>query len=68
MGKVGYAYTWWTKDFTYKNEHIRMFFALGWGGQKILVLPDLDMVIAFTGANYNAKVHEFEIIERFSFR
>jgi CubicO group peptidase (beta-lactamase class C family) len=65
LGKVGYSYTWWTKDFTYKDESISMFFAVGWGGQKIIVMPDLDMVIVFTGANYDSKVHDFEIIERF---
>lgn len=65
LGKVGYAYTWWTKDFTYSGDDIRMYFALGWGGQKIIVLPDLDMVLAFNGANYTSKVHQFEIIERF---
>ena len=65
LGKVGYAYTWWTKDFTYHSDDIHMYFMLGWGGQKIIVLPRLNMVIAFTGANYNSKVHDFEIIERF---
>ena len=65
LGKVGYSYTWWTKTFNYKNENIAMFFAVGWGGQKIIVLSDLDMVIVFTGANYNSRVHQFEIIERF---
>ena len=65
LGKVGYSYTWWTKDFTHNNIYINMYFAVGWGGQKIIVMPGLDMVIVFTGANYNSKVHEFEIIERF---
>lgn len=65
LGKVGYAYTWWTKDFTYKMDKISMYFALGWGGQKIMVLPDLDMVVVFTGANYTSNVHDFKIIERF---
>ena len=65
LGKVGYAYTWWTKDFTYNNDDISMFFALGWGGQKIIVIPDLDVVVAFNGANYTSKVHQFEIMESF---
>ena len=42
-----------------------MYLAQGWGGQKIIVLPGLDMVIAFTGANYTSNVHDFEILERF---
>jgi CubicO group peptidase (beta-lactamase class C family) len=65
FGKLGYAYTWWTKHFTYDGQDIGMYFALGWGGQKILVLPELDMVVVFTGANYNSNVHNFKILERF---
>ena len=65
LGKVGYGYTWWTKRTRYNGQDIEMFFALGWGGQKIMVLPELDMVVVFTGANYNAKVHQSEILERF---
>ena len=65
LGRVGYACTWWTKRFTYKGRNIGMYLALGWAGQKIMVLPELDMLVVFTGANYNAKVHQFEILERF---
>lgn len=65
LGKLGYAFTWWTKGFTYKGNPVGIYLALGWGGQKIMVLSDLDMVVVFTGANYNAKVHQFEILERF---
>jgi len=65
LGRVGYSYTWWTKNMDNKGETIKWYTALGWGGQKISVLPELDMVIVFTGANYTSKVHEFEILERF---
>lgn len=65
LGKLGYSYTWWTKTFDYKNQTINMFLAVGWGGQKIMVLPELDMVVAFTGANYDSKVHNFKILEKF---
>jgi CubicO group peptidase (beta-lactamase class C family) len=65
LGKVGYSYTWWTKNFSFKGQKIDLYFALGWGGQKIVIIPDLDVVLVFTGANYNSKVHEFEILERF---
>ena len=67
-GKVGYAYTWWTNNVDYKGKSIPCYFALGWGGQKIIILQDLDMVLVFTGANYLSKVHDFEIIERYILR
>jgi len=63
--KVGYAYTWWTNKVEHKGVLIPCYFALGWGGQKIIILQDLDMVLVFTGANYLSRVHQFEIIERF---
>jgi CubicO group peptidase (beta-lactamase class C family) len=65
LGKVGYAYTWWTKSFEYRGKPIRWYSALGWGGQKISILPESDMVIVFTGANYTSKVHHFKIMKRF---
>jgi hypothetical protein len=30
-----------------------------------MVLPELDMVVVFTGGNYTAKSSLFEILERF---
>lgn len=65
VGKIGYAYTWWTKNFNYKGKSLTWYSALGWGGQKISILPELEMVLVFTGANYTSKVHNFEILERF---
>jgi CubicO group peptidase (beta-lactamase class C family) len=65
LGRLGYAYTWWTKRFTYEGKDHGMYLALGWGGQKIMVFPDMDMVVVFTGANYNQNVHQFAILERF---
>lgn len=64
----GYAYTWWTTGIEHRGNPITCFLALGWGGQKIIIVPDLDMVLVFTGANYTSKVHEFEIIERYILR
>jgi len=65
IGKVGYSYNWWTKTSTSRKKEADLFFALGWGGQKIIVVPDLEMIVVFTGANYTSKVHQFEILERF---
>jgi CubicO group peptidase (beta-lactamase class C family) len=64
-GKNGYSYSWWTKDLSYSGEKINMFRANGWGGQSIMVFPDLEMVIVFTGGNYDENTSLFEIIERF---
>lgn len=63
LGKVGYAYTWWTKQFSNSGNNIKMFWANGWGGQKIIVIPVLKTVIVFTGGNYTSKVKQYEILE-----
>ena len=48
----GYGYLWWLKTYHSEDEEFESFFAEGWGGQKIVVFPGLDMVVVFTGANY----------------
>lgn len=35
------------------------------GGQVIMVLPELEMIVVFTGGNYSSKSKLFEILERF---
>nr|WP_319266728.1 serine hydrolase [uncultured Draconibacterium sp.] len=62
LGTVGYGYTWWTKQY---EEYGRMYCALGWGGQKIMVFPDLSAVVVFTGANFKSKVRQNRILENF---
>jgi CubicO group peptidase (beta-lactamase class C family) len=64
-GMNGYTYTWWTDEYTHKGESIHMFYAGGWGGQDIMVLPELDAVVVFTGGNYATKVRNFSILEKY---
>jgi CubicO group peptidase (beta-lactamase class C family) len=64
-GVNGYGYTWWTSEFSHSGDNIKMFRAGGWGGQEIMVFPELDMVIVFTGGNYDAKTSLFKLLERF---
>lgn len=49
----GYGYFWWLRDFALENNTTTpAFFAAGYGGQYIYVLPELDMVVVFTSGNY----------------
>lgn len=48
-GTVGYGYGWWIQGREYGRG---AFAALGWGGQELIVLPELDMVVVFTGGSY----------------
>lgn len=64
-GKNGYGYTWWTSKFSHNGSTINMFRAGGWGGQEIMVFPELDMVVVFTGGNYASKTKLFKIVENY---
>ncbi|HEV3470739.1 MAG TPA: serine hydrolase [Pyrinomonadaceae bacterium] len=48
-----YGYQWWVEDYPYKGRTVRAFFAGGNGGQVVIGIPELDLVIAFYGGNYN---------------
>ena len=43
-GSSGYGYQWWTGDL----DGDRSFWALGYGGQLIIVVPHRDLVVATT--------------------
>jgi CubicO group peptidase (beta-lactamase class C family) len=53
---IQYGYLWWSIEYPYKDRSIRAFFAGGNGGQGVMVVPDLDLVIATYGGNYNSRV------------
>ena len=53
----GYGYQWWRG--TFPNGDTATYFAAGWGGQFIFVLPELDMVIVFTGGHFEGGYQGF---------
>jgi CubicO group peptidase (beta-lactamase class C family) len=53
IGESKYGYLWWLADYPYNGRTISAFFASGNGGQFVIGLPALDMVIAFYGGNFN---------------
>ena len=48
----GYGYYWWPKTYVTESDSIPSVRADGWGGQRIMVFPTLDLVAVFTGGNY----------------
>lgn len=64
-GKCGYTYSWWTSEFSHAGKTIKMFRAGGWGGQEIMVFPELEMVVVFTGGNYAKNTSLYKIIKRY---
>ena len=49
---AGYGYQWWVDEFVVAGERIRSYSTRGYGGQYIFCVPDLELVVAFTGHNY----------------
>lgn len=52
----GYGYLWWLHELPYRGHTVSAFFAGGNGGQLVLVVPELDLVIGFWAGNYSDQV------------
>ena len=64
-GMRGYSYSWWTHRFVKSGRAINMYYAAGWGGQYIMVIPELNTVVVFTGGNYTSYRPPFEILKKY---
>jgi CubicO group peptidase (beta-lactamase class C family) len=53
IGDRQYGYLWWVADYPYRGRTLRAFFAGGNGGQIVMGIPELDLVVAFYGGNYS---------------
>lgn len=61
----GYGYQWWLRTYQVGSATVESFAALGWGGQKIIVLPDWEMVVVFTGGSYTSGDPSEEILTHY---
>ena len=52
MGAMRYGLAWWVVDYPFRGETIEGYFAAGNGGNIVMVIPKLDMVVTFYSANY----------------
>jgi len=64
-GRMGYSYSWWTKTYYKYGKRVNMYAASGFGGQHIMILPELNTVVAFTGGNYLGRRPPFKILEQY---
>jgi CubicO group peptidase (beta-lactamase class C family) len=56
LGTDGYGYLWWKREFSRASGNVESFFTSGNGGNYIFVVPSLDLVVVFTGSNYNSRL------------
>jgi CubicO group peptidase (beta-lactamase class C family) len=48
-----YGYLWWTSEYQHQGRRVLAYHASGNGGQYAMFIPDLGLVIAAFGGNYN---------------
>ena len=51
-----YGYLWWITEYPYKDGTVEAFFAGGNGGQVVMGIPELDLLVAFFAGNYSDSV------------
>ena len=51
-GTLFYGYQWWMGRSLAGNREIKWVAAFGWGGQRIFIVPELDLVMMTTTAQY----------------
>lgn len=56
LAGIHYGYLWWGIDFPHEGGALKAYFAAGNGGQIVMVVPALDLVVAVYGGNYSDKV------------
>ena len=54
----GYGFLWWKRAFPGPNGAVEAFFANGNGGNYVFVIPALDVVVSYTGSNYNSDLSD----------
>lgn len=64
-GSHGYAYSWWLKTLKKSGKDINMFHATGWGGQELIIIPELNAAVVFTGGNYVPLTTTFSILDKY---
>jgi CubicO group peptidase (beta-lactamase class C family) len=60
-----YAFLWWTRVYSVGADSVNAVMADGWGGQRIMLFPDYDLVVVFTGGNYTEQHRLDEAVSRY---
>ncbi len=64
---TGYGYQWWLGNLVSDGRAYTLYSTQGYGGQFIFIVPELELVVAWHGANYTNGRYglAFELTERF---
>jgi len=50
-----YGYLWWLRKFKLGERQVAAQLMQGNGGNKVALIPELDMVVVITSTNYNTR-------------
>ena len=64
-GSDGYGYQWFFKTYTVNSRQVEVVRRTGWGGQAIILFPELDMLAVFTGGTYTSMYCFDDILTRY---
>lgn len=65
---VHYGYHWWVRNVRPHDDHSFAMYTASGGSQKLVVFPDLEMVVVFTGSRYvdrAAYQQPWEMLDRY---
>jgi len=51
----GYGYQWWVGHFEHDGQVFSSFAARGWGQQTVMVIPELELVVAINSNDYDGR-------------
>jgi CubicO group peptidase (beta-lactamase class C family) len=57
-----YGYQWWHMTFPSEAGPVETLHRSGWGGQDLYLFPDLDLLVAMTGGNYEEQSPNNDIV------
>ena len=62
-----YGYQWWNTHYTVNGVLYKCFFAAGWGGQYMFIIPGLDMIIEINSGDYygTSMVSPFDLVNNY---
>jgi len=63
LGSLDYCYHWRALDYSINHHLFKTYYALGWGEQAIIVVPDQKLIMVMTAGNFTESEHRpFEIM------
>jgi CubicO group peptidase (beta-lactamase class C family) len=60
-----YGYHWWASSYKTETTDISYYFALGYGGQYIIVVPKFDLVVVFTSRLFPESLQPLEYFKNY---